>query len=119
MKDKERMETVMPQDVKPEAEEVMTFLGTLTQDEGKEMLAFVRGVKFGRRLAWRPGRLPTPWQGKQMQEEKGMEVKGTFNAPAFFEALAAILSKRERVKITVTVTEKDKPAPVEPVRAAS
>ena len=28
-----------------------------------------------------------------------IEVKGTFNAQAFFTALAAILSKRERVKI--------------------
>lgn len=46
-----------------------------------------------------------------------MEVKGTFNAPAFFETLAAILSKRERVKITATVTEKDKPA-AQPVRVA-
>ena len=45
-----------------------------------------------------------------------IEVKGTFNAQAFFTALAAILSKREPVKITVTVTEKDRPA--EPVRAA-
>ena len=44
-----------------------------------------------------------------------IEVKGTFNAQAFFTALAAILSKRERVKITVTVTEKERPA--EPVRA--
>ena len=32
-----------------------------------------------------------------------IEVKGTFNAQAFFTALAAILSKREQVKITVTV----------------
>lgn len=46
-----KMETIMPQTDKPEAEEVMAFLGTLDQDEGKEMLAFVRGVKFGRRLA--------------------------------------------------------------------
>ena len=45
-----------------------------------------------------------------------IEVKGTFNAQAIFTALAAILSKREQVKITVTVTEKDRPA--EPVRAA-
>lgn len=39
-----------------------------------------------------------------------IEIKGTFNAQAFFTALAAILSKRERVKITVTVTEKERPA---------
>ena len=45
-----------------------------------------------------------------------IEVKGTFNAQAFFTVFAAILSKREQVKITVTVTEKDRPA--EPVRAA-
>jgi len=45
-----------------------------------------------------------------------IEVKGTFNAQAFFTALAAILSKREQVKITVTVTEKERPA--EPVQAA-
>ena len=45
-----------------------------------------------------------------------IEVKGTFNAQDFFTALAEILSKRERVKITVTVTEKERPA--EPVRAA-
>lgn len=45
-----------------------------------------------------------------------VEVQGTFNAQAFFNALAAILSKRERVNITVTVTEKNQPA--EPVRAA-
>ena len=32
-----------------------------------------------------------------------IEVKGTFNTQAFFTALAAILSKREQVKITVTV----------------
>ena len=63
MKDKERMETVMPQDVKPEAEEVMTFLGTLTQDEGKEMLAFVRGVKFGRRLAVEAGKTANAMAG--------------------------------------------------------
>lgn len=45
-----------------------------------------------------------------------LEVQGTFNAQAFFNALALILSKREGVKITVTVKEKDRPA--EPVRAA-
>lgn len=46
-----KMETIMPQDAKAEAEEVMAFLGTLDQDEEKEMLAFVRGAKFGRRMA--------------------------------------------------------------------
>ena len=45
-----------------------------------------------------------------------VEVQGTFNAQAFFNAPAAILSKKEQVNITVTVTEKGQPA--EPVRAA-
>lgn len=45
-----------------------------------------------------------------------VEVRGTFNAQAFFNTLAAILSKREQVNITVTVTEKSQPE--EPVRAA-
>ena len=38
-----------------------------------------------------------------------VEVQGTFNAQAFFNALAAILSKKEQVNITVTVTEKGSP----------
>lgn len=45
-----------------------------------------------------------------------VEVRGTFDAQAFFETLAIILSRREKVKITVTVTEKERPE--ESTRAA-
>lgn len=45
---------------------------------------------------------------------RGIEVNGTFNAQAFFETLAAILSERERVQITVTVTKE----PAQPEKAA-
>lgn len=44
-------EIMMPQGTKPETAEMLAFLGTLNQDESKEMLAFFQGVKFGRRLA--------------------------------------------------------------------
>ena len=47
----------------------------------------------------------------------GVEVNGTFDVQAFYTALAAILSKRENVRISVTVTRKDQPDETE--RAAS
>lgn len=51
MMNKEKlMETIMPQDSKQEATEVVDFLGTLDHEEKKEMLAFLRGVQFGKRL---------------------------------------------------------------------
>lgn len=46
-----QMETVMPQTSKPEAAEVMQLLGTMNQSEQQEMLTFLRGVEFGKRLA--------------------------------------------------------------------
>lgn len=50
MNKEKQMETIMPQDSKQEAAEVMDFLGTLDHGEEKEMLAFLRGVQFGKRL---------------------------------------------------------------------
>lgn len=50
-KDIEKMETMMPQASKPEAAEVMQLLGTMNQSEQQEMLTFLRGVEFGKRLA--------------------------------------------------------------------
>lgn len=50
MNKEKQMETIMPQDSKQEAAEVMDFLGTLDHGEKKEMLAFLRGVQFGKRL---------------------------------------------------------------------
>lgn len=47
----DQMETLLNTENKPEAEDVIAFLNTLDPDEGKEILAFFRGVKFGRSLA--------------------------------------------------------------------
>ncbi len=43
-------ETMIPQDNRQEAVEVLDFLRTLEDGEEKEMLAFLRGVQFGKRM---------------------------------------------------------------------
>lgn len=45
-----QMETLLSAENKPEAEDVIAFVNGLDRDEEKEMLAFFRGVKFGRGL---------------------------------------------------------------------
>lgn len=45
-----KMETIMPQTNKEEAAEVLELLDTMNQGEQKEILAFLRGVKFGQSL---------------------------------------------------------------------
>lgn len=45
-----RMEVIMSQTDKQEAAEVLALLGTMNQGEQKEILAFLRGVKFGQSL---------------------------------------------------------------------
>lgn len=45
-----QMETIMAQENKAEATEVLAFLGTLGDGEEKEILAFLRGVQFGKRM---------------------------------------------------------------------
>lgn len=41
---------MIPQDNRQEAVEVLDFLRTLEDGEEKEMLAFLRGVQFGKRM---------------------------------------------------------------------
>lgn len=45
-----RMEVIMSQADKQEAAEVLALLDTMNQGEQKEILAFLRGVKFGQSL---------------------------------------------------------------------
>ena len=45
-----RTETMIPQDNRQEAVEVLDFLRTLEDGEEKEMLAFLRGAQFGTRM---------------------------------------------------------------------
>lgn len=45
-----RMEVIMSQTDKQEAAEVLALLDTMNQGEQKEILAFLRGVKFGQSL---------------------------------------------------------------------
>lgn len=45
-----RMETIMPHTDKKEAAEVLELLGAMDQENQKEMLVFLRGVKFGMSL---------------------------------------------------------------------
>lgn len=45
-----KMETIMPQTDKEEAAEVLELLDAMNQGEQKEMLVFLRGVKFGMSL---------------------------------------------------------------------
>ena len=45
-----RMEVIMSQTDKQEAAEVLALLDTINQEEQKEILAFLRGVKFGQSL---------------------------------------------------------------------
>ena len=45
-----RTETMIPQDNRQEAVEVLDFLRTLEDGEEKEMLAFLRGVQCGKRM---------------------------------------------------------------------
>ena len=45
-----RMEVIMSQTDKQEAGEVLALLDTMNQGEQKEILAFLRGVKFGQSL---------------------------------------------------------------------
>ena len=41
-----------------------------------------------------------------METEKKLEVHGEFNAQRFYETLAAIISRKEKVAVTVKVTKK-------------
>lgn len=45
-----KMETIMPQADKDEAAEVLALLEAMNLAEQQEMLAFVRGVRFGMSL---------------------------------------------------------------------
>lgn len=45
-----KMEVIMSQTDKQEAAEVLALLDTMNQGEQKEILAFLRGVKFGQSL---------------------------------------------------------------------
>lgn len=47
----EKMEIMVPGTSRTEAERMMDLLATMSEDEKREMLAFVKGVEFGRRLA--------------------------------------------------------------------
>lgn len=49
-----------------------------------------------------PARKPGRMEGSR--EMDGVKVTGTFNANAFFQTLAAILSRKYGKEITVTVT---------------
>ena len=107
---------MIPQDNRQEAVEVLDFLRTLEDGEKKDMLNVLQGIRIGIQIG-REMEAGTAVAGEGRAAGMAeIEVKGTFDAQAFFTALAAILSKREQVKITVTVAEKDRP--VEPVRAA-
>lgn len=45
-----KMETIMPQENKEEAVEILNLLDAMNLAEQQEMLAFVRGVRFGMSL---------------------------------------------------------------------
>ena len=47
----EKMEVIMLQSDKKEAAEVLELLDVMSQREQKEMLAFLRGVQFGKSLS--------------------------------------------------------------------
>lgn len=51
-----KMETIMPQADKREAVEVMKVLDNMNQGEQREMLVFLRGVEFGKRLGMEAAR---------------------------------------------------------------
>lgn len=44
------METLLNKNDQQEAEEVMTFLGELNQNEKKEFLVFMQGIRFAKGL---------------------------------------------------------------------
>ena len=46
-----KMEIMMPQDTKPNAEEMMEFMDELTREERESMLDFFRGAQYGYRMA--------------------------------------------------------------------
>ena len=47
----EKMEIMMPQASRKDAEEMVEFVSTLTREEREEMRDFFRGVQYGYRLA--------------------------------------------------------------------
>lgn len=46
-----RMDIIIPREYCMEAEEVFNFMETLSEDERKEFLAFVRGAKFMNKIS--------------------------------------------------------------------
>lgn len=42
----EKMETIMPKEIKPEAEEMLEFLKTTNSQKEKEIQIFLHGMKF-------------------------------------------------------------------------
>lgn len=48
-----KMDVMLPQEDRAEAEEVMEFIGILDGAEKKEFLAFMRGAKFTKMLGQR------------------------------------------------------------------
>lgn len=47
----EKMEIMVPGENRTEAERMLALLATMSEDEKREMLAFVKGVEFGRQMA--------------------------------------------------------------------
>lgn len=47
----EKMEIMVPGANRTEAERMMDLLTTMSEEEQREMLTFMKGVEFGRRLA--------------------------------------------------------------------
>lgn len=51
---KKENQMLIPQKNKAEAEELLKVLNTMTQEDQKQMLAFLSGVSLGRRLSTGP-----------------------------------------------------------------
>lgn len=47
----EKMEIMVPGKNRTEAERMLALLATMNEDEQRQMLTFMKGVEFGRRMA--------------------------------------------------------------------
>ena len=48
---REKMEIMVPGENRTEAERMMDLLATMSEEEKREMLTFMKGVEFGRQMA--------------------------------------------------------------------
>ena len=103
MDDIRMTEILLSAEYMQETTEVMEFLASLNLSEQREFFCFTQGLRYaqGQKCLEKHHNLNRRGGGVMV------EVQGKFDTQRFFETLAAVIGKRENVKITMSVKEEE------------